>query len=235
MTAATAASATWADRTEAALLDAAIARAPETGWNRLLVEAAGRDRELGRGDLELLLPKGAADLAALLSRRHDAAAMASLAEVDATKLKVRERIFAGVQARLEAAAADEPAVRRWAAYLASPLNLSLALRLVWESADAIWRWAGDTATDENHYSKRAILSGILISALGVRLSQGKAAADAFVAERIENVMGFEKWKAGQPKPSEQMRQVAEALGRMRYAGSGPGLTPRPDPGADATG
>ena len=151
------AAADWVDRTEAALLDAAIARAPETGWNRLLVKAAGRDRSLSGGDLELLLPKGAADLAALLSRRHDAVALAALAESEAGKLKIRERIFVAVQARLEAAAADEGATRRWAAFLASPLNLPLAMRLVWESADAIWRWAGDTATDENHYSKRAIL------------------------------------------------------------------------------
>ena len=26
---------------------------------------------------------------------------------------------------------------------------------------AIWRWAGDTATDVNHYTKRALLAGIL--------------------------------------------------------------------------
>jgi chemotaxis protein methyltransferase CheR len=53
---------------------------------------------------------------------------------------------------------DDAAVRRWAGFLALPFNLPLALRLLWESADALWRWAGDTATDENHYSKRAILS-----------------------------------------------------------------------------
>ena len=35
------------------------------------------------------------------------------------------------------------------------------LKLAWESADHLWRWAGDEATDWNHYSKRTILSGIL--------------------------------------------------------------------------
>ena len=39
--------------------------------------------------------------------------------------------------------------------------MPLGLRLAWESADALWRWAGDTATDENHYSKRVLLAGIL--------------------------------------------------------------------------
>jgi ubiquinone biosynthesis protein COQ9 len=75
-------------------------------------------------------------------------------------LKIRERIGAAVRARLDAAARDEAAVRRWAGWLALPGNAPLALGLVWRSADAVWRWAGDTATDENHYTKRAILGGI---------------------------------------------------------------------------
>jgi ubiquinone biosynthesis protein COQ9 len=219
----------WAVRTEQQVLDAALARVVETGWNRALVERAAADAGLSSGDADLLLPNGPADLAALLSRRHDQRGMEALAEVDPTTLKVRERIFRGVEARLEAAAADEAAVRRWAAFLASPLRLPLAGRLVWESADRIWRWAGDTATDENHYSKRAILSGILIPALGVRLSQGREAAAEFVSARIENVMSFEKWKAG-IRPSETLREMAEALARLRY-----GAKPTPSPGADAAG
>jgi ubiquinone biosynthesis protein COQ9 len=89
------------------------------------------------------------------------------------------------------------------------------MRLLWETADAIWRWAGDTATDENHYSKRAILSAILISTLGVRLTQGREAQEKELAARIENVMAFEKWKAG-IKPGKSLVDIAAALGRMRY-------------------
>ena len=109
--------------------------------------------------------------------------------------------------------------RRWAAFLALPINAPLGLRLAWESADKIWRWAGDEATDENHYSKRAILSGILIPAMGLRLAEGADAAHAFVAARIENVMAFEKWKATTKlRPSLVMDQVAGALGRIRFGG-----------------
>jgi ubiquinone biosynthesis protein COQ9 len=93
--------------------------------------------------------------------------------------------------------------------------MPLALKLLWESADGLWRWAGDTATDENHYSKRAILSGILISGLALRLAGGKADAMAFVDSRIENVMAYEKWKAGL-KGGDLLRDVAAALGKMRY-------------------
>jgi ubiquinone biosynthesis protein COQ9 len=133
-------------------------------------------------------------------------------------LKMRERIRRGVEARLDAAIADQAATRRWAGFLALPLNLPLALRLTWESADRIWRWAGDTATDENHYSKRAILSGILISTLAIRLNGGSEAASEYLGARIENVMAFEKWKAG-VKPADYARMIAEALGRLRYGRS----------------
>lgn len=203
----------WASAAERQVLDAALQIAAARGWTWPTVKAAGAAAGLSEADVELLLPHGPKDLAALFSRRHDERALAALP--DPAALKIRERIRAGVEARLDAAAQDEAALRRWAGFLALPLNLPLALRLLWESADCLWRWAGDTATDENHYSKRAILSGILASALAIRLSSGREAAMAFVDARIENVMAFEKWKAGL-KPADLMRDVAGALGRMRY-------------------
>jgi ubiquinone biosynthesis protein COQ9 len=203
----------WAETTEQQVLDAALKLIPSQGWTWPMTWAAGKAAGLTAPETELLLPHGPADLAALLSRRHDAAALAVLPDPDG--LKIRARIRAAVEARLDAAAVDEAAVRRWAGFLALPLNLPLALRLLWESADRLWRWAGDVATDENHYSKRAILSGILASALAIRLSSGRQDAMAFVDSRIENVMAYEKWKAGL-KPSDLMRDVAAALGKMRY-------------------
>jgi ubiquinone biosynthesis protein COQ9 len=139
----------------------------------------------------------------------------ALAGLDPLGLKIRERIVRAVQARQDVAAEHEAATRRWAGFLALPTNLPLALRLQWDSADAVWRWAGDTATDENHYSKRAILSAILGSALIVRLSAGKAEADAYVQRRVGDVMAFEKWKAGLPK-GDFAAQAAGMLGKLKY-------------------
>lgn len=205
----------WAELAEQRLLDAAILSAPELGWSRpMLSQAAARTR-LSPGEIVLLTPNGPSDLVALLSRRHDEAALAALAEVDASNLKMRERIRQAVQARLDAAEVDAPAVRRWAGYLALPPNLPLALRLTWESADRLWIWAGDAATDENHYSKRAILSTILVGGLLLRLHTGREAADAYVDARIDNVMTFETWKA-KLRPVDLARELAGALGRLRY-------------------
>ena len=205
----------WADRMEQAVLDAAVERAPALGWNSRMVRAACAANGLSLGDEELLFPNGARDLAALLSRRHDDRALASLAEVDPKSLKIRERIARAVSARMEAGAADLEATRRCAAFLALPVNADLGLKLAWETADELWNWAGDTATDWNHYSKRAILSGILIPALTMRWFDVKEAADAFVARRIDNVMTFEKWKAGKDFDAP-LRKMTDVLSRMRY-------------------
>jgi ubiquinone biosynthesis protein COQ9 len=187
-----------------------------------MAKLAGRARGLADGETELLLPHGPEDLAALLSRRHDARAMGLLAEVDPTSLKIRERIRRGVEARLDAAATDEPALRRWMGHLALPQNLPLGGRLAWESADVIWRWAGDAATDENHYSKRALLAGILTGAQALRLSSGREAALTFVDRRIDNVMAFETWKAASRfKPSDWLAGLARGMGRRRYGSTPP--------------
>lgn len=205
----------WAEQTEQRLLDAALPLVGEFGWSDLLIWAAARKVGLTRPEAELLMPHGPSDLAALLSRRHDQRAMQALAGLDAKTLKIRERIRRGVEARLDAAIADEAAVRRWQGFLV--LHPLLGSKLLWESADLIWRWAGDTATDENHYSKRAILSGILSTCLAVRLSSGQEAASAQLDRSIERVMEYEKFKA-KFRGKDWAGDLAGMLGRMRFGG-----------------
>lgn len=207
----------WAAQAEQQLLAQAIVLAPREGWTSRMAKLAGKACGYSEGETELLIPHGAADLAALFSRRLDAGALARLEGVDPAALKIRERIARAVEAWLDAGAAEEPATRRWAGHLVLPMNLGLGGKLAWESADALWRWAGDTATDENHYSKRAILAGILTTALAVRMSAGRAEALEYVARRIENVMAYEKWKATTDfRPGEYVAKAAEALGKLRY-------------------
>lgn len=207
--------ANWAEAAEARLLDAALDIAPDCGWTSRTVRLAAGRAGLTEAESTLLVPGGAADLIALLWRRHDARGMQALSGVDPRSLKIRDRINRAVQARIEAAAADAPATRRMQGWLALPHHMPQGARLLWDSADLIWRWAGDTATDENHYSKRMILSGVLGPALAIRLASGRAAADDYVFRRIADVMAFEKWKAGLPKTDIGF-QLAGALGKMRY-------------------
>jgi ubiquinone biosynthesis protein COQ9 len=206
----------WAAATEARVLAEALTLAPEHGWTWAMTYAAAAAEGLSKGEAELLFPEGPRDLAALWSRRCDAAALEALAQADPASLKVRERIRRAVTAWVGAAMTEAEATRRWAGFLALPMNAALAARLAWESADGLWRWAGDRATDENHYTKRAILAEVLAGVLLVRLWVGEEAAAARLERRIAQVMAFERWKARLGRGGLG-RAAANALGRLRYA------------------
>ena len=99
-----------------------------------------------------------------------------------------------------------------------PQNARSALKASWHSADVMWRLAGDTATDYNHYTKRAILGSIYAATLAVFVndeSEGKAETRAFLDRRIDGVMRFEKAKA-QMFGQRGHFDVARFLGRLRY-------------------
>ncbi len=207
----------WIEAAEARLADGAcIAAGQGSSWGPALVERAMRFAELSSADVELLLPLGARDLAALLWRRHDRVALAALAQQDPLSLKVRERIRVAVTARLDAAMVERPAVEAAGRFLARPDNAPLALQLGWATADGLWRWAGDTATDQNHYSKRALLCAILASTMAVRLSRGEDAAVRHLDASIARVMSFETWKAKLPPLQDGLTVLAANLGRLRY-------------------
>ncbi|MBY0343161.1 MAG: COQ9 family protein, partial [Sphingomonadales bacterium] len=169
------------------------------GWNETALmaaaEMAGCDTDIAR----LAFPgaKPMDMIAAWIASVDQAMAEEWPAERLAT-LKIRERIRTLVAFRLEAVAHIDEAVRRALAVMAQPQNVATALKLGWHSADIMWRLAGDTATDYNHYTKRAILAGIYSATLAVFVnddSEGKADTHAFLERRIDGVMKFEKVKA----------------------------------------
>ena len=51
----------------------------------------------------------------------------------------------------------------------------------------------------------------------MRLSSGREAALAELSARIDNVMAFEKWKAG-IKPGRVLDRAAKVLSEVRYGG-----------------
>jgi ubiquinone biosynthesis protein COQ9 len=134
-------------------------------------------------------------------------------------MPVRERIRQLVLFRLDSIAGMEESLRRALAVMAMPQNAARSLRLGWRSADQMWRLAGDTATDLNHYSKRAILAGVYAATLAVFVddkSEGKAETRAFLDRRIEGIIRFEKAKAQLLKPRDEAFSLARFLGRLRY-------------------
>lgn len=206
-------------RERAALLEAAAKRAPFEGWTRVMMSRAAADAGVPKAVLAAAFPNGVADLLECWSARLDHAVVAALGGPAAQGLKIREKVALGVRTRLAAMRPDKEAARRAAATLALPLYATLAPKLVWRTADAIWRGLGDASTDFNYYTKRAILSGVWVSTFARWLAddgEGETATNDFLDRRIENVMQFEKAKARLRDRGFDPSAFFGALARVRY-------------------
>ena len=198
------------------LVAAMLPDVPFDGWTALARDAAAYAQGVDRDIAAMALPDAAAMVDAYIAHA-DTLMVAAMGDVSG--LKVRDRIRLALRSRLEAASADREAVRRALAVLAQPQHAGLAARSLWRTADTMWRAAGDTATDFNHYSKRAILGAVYSASLLYWLdddSDDHEATWAFIDRRIDSIMKFEKTKASAKKAMAWVPNPARFLGRLRY-------------------
>lgn len=175
----------------ARLLEAALPHVPFDGWGEAALLAAGR--ELGLDTVLVLnaFPDPGRDLIEAYNHRIDLEMLERFDEEIPRDSKVRDKIAALVRLRLELLEQDKEAVRRGAAFLSLPFNAGLASRLLWRTVDIMWYAAGDTATDYNYYSKRALLYGVYSSTFLYWLndrSENYDATWAFLDRRIDEVL-----------------------------------------------
>jgi ubiquinone biosynthesis protein COQ9 len=189
------------------------------GWTGEAVRSAAREAGVDEDVAVYAFGGGAMAMIDTWIDQIDLAMAKALPAERLAGMKVRDRITALVRFRLDAVRGCEEAVRSDLAIMAMPHNAPRGLRLGWRSADRMWRLAGDTATDWNHYTKRSILAGVYTATLAVFIddtSEGKAESLAFLDRRIEGVMRFEKAKAKLVRPREERFSMARFLGRLRY-------------------
>jgi ubiquinone biosynthesis protein COQ9 len=189
------------------------------GWSRAAVDAAAQQLGIDPVQARLAMPKGQAAMIDLYIQEVDRALEAYFTPERLDGMKIREKIRALVWRRLEIMGPAREAVRRALAVLAMPQNVPLALSMSWRTADLMWRIAGDTSTDFNHYTKRMMLGAVYGSTLLAWLddqSEGWKDTAAFLDRRIDDVMKFEKFKAEWRGSSEQRLSLSRFLGRLRY-------------------
>ena len=200
------------------LVAAMLPNVPFDGWTPLARDTAADAEGIDRDVAAMALPDAAA-MADAFTARADAMMIAAMDVGGADTMKVRARITLALRTRLEQAGEDREAVRRALAVMVQPANAGMAARTLWRTADAIWRAAGDTATDFNYYSKRAILASVYSATLLYWLdddSDGHAATWAFIDRRIAGIMAFEKTKAKFSRAMANMPGPTRFLGRLRY-------------------
>jgi ubiquinone biosynthesis protein COQ9 len=192
------------------------------GWNNRALETTASRIGVDPSVAALAFPGGAMDMiAAWFAQVDDGMSRALPADVLAN-MKIRDRITALVEARLNQLSPHREALRRAHAILSMPHNLSRATKLGWHAADLMWRAAGDTATDYNHYTKRTILGSVYAATLLVFVddeSDDWADTKAYIARRIEGIMRFEKAKAKLTTGPNYHFSFARLFGRLRYPAS----------------
>ena len=189
------------------------------GWTMTAVDAAAGAMGINPAVARLAYRNGATDMIGAWVAHIDAAMVEALPAPALAALPIRERIARLIRFRLDQLVGREEALRRAMAIMAMPQNLAAALRLGWASADAMWRQAGDTATDYNHYTKRVTVATIYAATLTVFANDSGAEhreTNAFLDRRIDDVMRFERAKARMTKPRDDRFSLVRLAGRLRY-------------------
>ena len=202
---------------KAAMLEAALRHVVFDGFSDKVLVGAAKEAGADKDAIARLFPQGPLSLVEAFSESADAGMEKTLASMDLASMKIRSRIAAAVMARIEALRPNKEAARRAAAFLTLPPHAALGARLVYRTVDAMWRAAGDTSTDFNFYTKRGILAGVY-SATMMRwftdTSADERATTEFLAERIENVMQFERFKAQVKQGLDRLPPLSEILGAL---------------------
>lgn len=172
------------------IIQHALIDASHAGWSMSGLREAARMQGQNPQMADALFPSMTA-ATEYLADMFDRLMLEQLKNIDRDSMRIRDRIATAVQTRLDLMAPYRDGLHVVLAHWARPLRSLRAAKPLWRSADKIWVWAGDTATDYNHYTKRALLSGVMASTILFWLqdnSPGSAATRGFLDRRIDNVL-----------------------------------------------
>jgi ubiquinone biosynthesis protein COQ9 len=157
------------------------------GWTRRALRAAADKIDIVPAEAMALFPRGAPDMIAVFSRWADREMLLRLTAESAEAASLSHRVSLALRLRFEVLLPWREAVRRGLSVLALPHNAPLALRLLHDTVDAMWRGVGDHPTDFSYYTKRATLAGIQAAATLYWLddrSPNFADTQAFIERRL---------------------------------------------------
>ena len=142
-------------------LDALLPEVEKTGWTVGAMRRSAAEAGLSAGEQALAAPNGVTDLIDHFIERSADQMLETLATQDLDAMRTHERVAAGLLAWLEALDPHKSAVRKAAGRGLLPWGAGAAVKRIWSIADTIWEAAGDTATDYNRQTKRALLSAVI--------------------------------------------------------------------------
>lgn len=190
-----------------AIVESLLPEVAFDGWTAKALNAAASAAGYPAGTAVRVFPGGIAAVLRHWSDLSDRKMLAAMASRDAATIKVRDRVATAVRMRIELNAAHKEAVRRALSILALPHNAANAAGSTLRAVDAIWYAAGDTSTDLNYYTKRALLTPVYVATVLYWLdddSDDFAETWAFLDRRLDNVLQI-------PKATARLRRALNPL------------------------
>jgi len=200
------------------LLEATLPNVLFDGWSLAGLKAGALAIDLPEAQIAVLFPDGGTEAALWLDDWADRQMLDALDAIDLKALKVRERVATAVKARLAVLGPHREAVRRAISLKASPWGAAKAAEIVYRTVDAIWYAAGDTATDFNFYTKRALLAAAYGPTVLYWLndsSEGSSDTFAFLDRRLGDVMQIPKLTDGVKRAVKHLTGPFEFLRQAR--------------------
>lgn len=174
------------------IVTAAEASIAFDGWSRRSLRAGAVAAGLDPAAVDQAFPEGPAQAVAWWLDLGDRRLQAAVESQRTDSMRVRDRVALAVRLRIGLYGEPET-LRRALAVLA--VNPATALRAFYNTVDALWHAAGDTATDFNFYTKRALLAGAYGGTILFWLgdaSEDSAATWEFLDHRLAELMRASK-------------------------------------------
>lgn len=197
----------------------AMMHVPFDGWTDEMLALAAADCGLDAGEASRLL--GGVDGAiALYAKIADEDMVEGFDMLEDRPERTHEKIRALILIRLEQAAPHKETVRKTLSYLAKPQQAPIATALLYKTIDAMWRAAGDEATDFSFYSKRATLAAVYSATLMAFLSDDTPDMEktkAFLDRRLKDVAQIPKLtKTPKAVFANAMQMASSFMGRRSF-------------------
>ena len=176
------------------ILKSALKNVPFEGWSADLLEKATQTCGVETSYAWRLFPNGSRDAINLWSQLLDKKMLEILPVPDT--LKVRERVILGVKTRISLLIPYREAARETTRYLRKPSHIPDAVRLLYQTVNTIWYYAGDTSTDYNFYTKRALLSWVYSTTFLYWLKDDSEEFEKtwdFLDKRVKEVLSLPKY------------------------------------------
>lgn len=174
------------------ILTKALKIVPFDGWSSETLETASIKSGYDASMAKLLFPEGPTDAIEYYLNNLDKKMVEKTRTLPLKQMKVREKVIATIEARLDLVKNNKLLFNRTISYMALPFNAPTGMKFNWRTVDTIWHEiVNDPSTDFNYYTKRMLLVGVYTSTLLYWInddSKDLSATKGYLSRRIDDIL-----------------------------------------------